>query len=277
MDLITDGMFERTKDEMKIFDTMDASEAKPLFNSILKMVLSSMLSDQRAKKERHQMKMEELSKGVEKAGLDIEAAENLVHALAVAILQEKRHLVKVSTEVAIIRQELDANSKESHLRERILQQNLTGAMMEVAIVRQELDENARQNLLWEQILQENLAEATFKPKVAELDYIERMRKVHDETCHPAALAPLAPVTSSSIAPTFLPIVEWIQASPCPPASAPPPPASPSVTAHPAVLALPPISPPLPVTATAPRFRVTKLGPPACPTTSRKKKVAEVGL
>lgn len=45
---ITDGMFERSKDEMTIFNGMDATEAKGIFNSILKMVLSSMLSDQRA-------------------------------------------------------------------------------------------------------------------------------------------------------------------------------------------------------------------------------------
>lgn len=249
MDEITDEMFEQAKKETKLFD--NASNAQGLFNSILKMQLSSMESDARAKERRRQGKLELLGKQLERADLDNEVGENQVHASAVVILREERHLVKASTEVSIVRQVLDSNTEESHLRQ--------------------------------QILQENLAEARFKRQAAELDYIEKTKKSDEIPCPPRAAAkPLLVVPQVSdaslvesrwIPADLVPMVERVQ---------PPPP---KVSHLPPAPGHVPVAPRRPraavvqaVTETVPRFKVTNLGPPAQrPTTRRRRKVEEGGV
>lgn len=86
---ITDQLFEEAKTETRVFDVVNNVNA--LFKAILKLQLSSMESDIRAK-ERDKSKMDGLEKQLERADLETELSENQVNASVVTILQQEKGL-----------------------------------------------------------------------------------------------------------------------------------------------------------------------------------------
>lgn len=256
MDDITDQLFEEAKRETSVFDGVNNGNA--IFNAILKLQLSSMESNAKAKARQKKLKIDLLGKQLQQAELDTEVGTNQVTSSAIVILQEERRLEKASTEVAIVRQVLDRDAEEPELRCKILR--------------------------------EKLAAATLKRQTAELKYLEKLKTTSQdssslpppsEASPPVSAAPLVPTPLIPV--TVLPIVDARhhpppQVAPMVDALHHPPP---QIAPPPAPLRLPPRRPRAalvqPVTETVPRFKVTNLGPPVARSGTRRRHIEEGGV